>query len=117
MSHLWAGKRSGECSCGWRGAANLISMPRPPRPAPNAGDIDGWPTRRRADPIQETTRRLVINIQAQIGDRSVRSVAAAAGLDHNVLRLVLSGHSWPDVITVAKLERWCGEDLWPGIVD
>lgn len=92
-------------------------MPRPPRPAPNAGDPEGWPTRKRDDPIQETARRLVLNIQEQIGDSSIRSVAAGAGLDHNVLRLVLAGESWPDLITIAKLERWFGKDLWPGIVE
>lgn len=90
-------------------------MPRPPRPAPNAGDVDGWPSKRRPDPIHETARRFVLNVIEQIGEASIRSVARQAGLDHNVLRLVLAGESWPDLVTIAKLERWCGEDLWPGV--
>lgn len=71
---------------------------------------------KRSDPIQETARRLVLNIRTQMGESSIRSVAMGAGLDHNVLRLVLAGESWPDLVTISKLERWCGADLWPGIV-
>ncbi|NYD76077.1 hypothetical protein [Leifsonia soli] len=44
-------------------------------------------------------------------------MAMNAGMDHNVLRLVLSGDSWPDLVTIAKLERWFGVTLWPGIVE
>ncbi|GAA2056771.1 hypothetical protein GCM10009820_17390 [Leifsonia soli] len=92
-------------------------MPRPHRPAPNAGDTEGWPHTERDDPIQETARRLVLNLRVQMGEASIRSVAMNAGMDHNVLRLVLSGDSWPDLVTIAKLERWFGVTLWPGIVE
>jgi hypothetical protein len=97
--------------------ATLTDMPRPPRPAPNAGDTDGWPARIREDPIQETARRFVNNVLNQMGDSSIRSIASQAGIDHNVLRLVLAGESWPDLITIAKLERSLQAELWPGIVE
>lgn len=93
-----------------------MDMARPLRPPPNAGDVEGWPLRVCTDPLQETARRLVVNIRQRMGDASIRSVARDADLDHNVLRLVLAGESWPDLITIAKLERTLGE-IWPGIVE
>jgi hypothetical protein len=49
-----------------------------------------------------------------MGEASIRSIARDANIDHNVLRTVLSGDSWPDLITIAKLELTLGS-LWPGI--
>jgi len=49
-----------------------------------------------------------------MGDASIRGIARAADIDHNVLRTVLAGDSWPDVITIAKLERTLGP-LSPGV--
>jgi len=90
-------------------------MPRPSRPAPNAGDIEGWPWRERPDRVSETARQLVLNIRERMGEASIRSVARNASVDHNVLRTVLAGETWPDLVTIAKLEQSLGA-LWPGIV-
>lgn len=91
-------------------------MPRPSRPAPNAGDSDGWPSTPRPDAVSETARRLVVNVLERMGDASIRSVAREANLDHNVLRTMLSGETWPDLVTIAKLEQTLGP-VWPDIVE
>lgn len=96
--------------------ANLYVMPRPIRPTPNAGDPDGWPWEERTDPVAETARRLVVNIRQRMGDSSIRATARAANIDHNVLRTVLAGESWPDLITIAKLEQSIGS-VWPGVIE
>lgn len=59
-------------------------------------------------------RRLVLNLQREIGERSIRSVAETAGMDHATLLGLLRGRSWPDLVTIARLERGLGADLWPG---
>jgi hypothetical protein len=92
-------------------------MARTPRPSPNEGGNGEWPTAKRADPIQEVARQFVLNVKAEMADASVRSVAKLAGLDHNTLRYVLAGDSWPDLIVIARLERHFGKPLWPGILD
>lgn len=91
-------------------------MPRPPRPAPNDGDVEGWPWKERPDPISETCRRLVVNIREQMGSTTIRALGRDANIDHNTLRTVLAGETWPDLITIAKLEQTLGP-LWPDIVE
>jgi DNA-binding phage protein len=59
--------------------------------------------------VQAIARRLT----RAIGDRSLRQVADDADLQHRTVRSLLSGESWPDVITVAKLEQSLGVRLWP----
>ncbi|MGG7507553.1 hypothetical protein [Plantibacter sp. YIM 135249] len=67
-----------------------------------------------ADPIGEVARQLAKNVQAAIGDRSVRSVAKDTGVDHTTILAILGGRVWPDLYTIAKLELGLGADLWPG---
>ncbi|KQO97497.1 hypothetical protein ASF30_13780 [Leifsonia sp. Leaf264] len=62
-------------------------------------------------------RQFVGRLRAAVGDRSIRSVAAASGLNHATLAAVLNGSTWPDAETVAKLELGLQADLWPGRVD
>ncbi|WP_290472745.1 helix-turn-helix transcriptional regulator [Leifsonia sp. 71-9] len=88
-------------------------MARPPRPNPNAGSVETWPNTKLDDPIHETARQFVLNVRKAMGDASVRATAGAAGIDHNTLRYVLSGESWPDLIVISRLERSLGVRLWP----
>jgi hypothetical protein len=88
-------------------------MARPSRPNPNAGASDGWPNERFDDPIHETARQFVVNVRQAMGDASIRATASAAGIDHNTLRYVLAGESWPDLIVISRLERSLGTRLWP----
>jgi transcriptional regulator with XRE-family HTH domain len=66
------------------------------------------------DPTAEVARQLAENLRLAIGDRSVRSVARAADVDHSTIAAILNGRTWPDLYTIAKLERGLGMDLWPG---
>jgi transcriptional regulator with XRE-family HTH domain len=91
-------------------------MARTPRPKPNDGAGDGWPTVTQPDPINEIARRFVVNVRAVMGDASIRSVAARADIDHNTLRKILRGDTWPDLVVIAKLERAYNKNLWPGLV-
>lgn len=47
-----------------------------------------------------------------MADRSVRSVAREAGLDEGTLRRTLAGATWPDIRTIALLERALGQPLF-----
>ena len=92
-------------------------MARTPRPKPNDGAGAEWLVTERPDFVNEVARQFAINVRAAIGDASIRSVADQAGLDHNTLRRVLLGETWPDLIVIAKLERHFQTQLWPGPID
>ena len=51
----------------------------------------GWPNQQSADPVGEAARRFALNLQAAIGDKSVRAVAREAGLDDGTIRKILLG--------------------------
>lgn len=71
-----------------------------------AGTIDGPP---EAHYAVEVARRLA----KAIGERSLRSVAREAGLDHTTVRALVEGERWPDLITIARLEVALDVRLWP----
>lgn len=89
-------------------------MPRPARPSPAELAPVPWPTRPSTDPVAEVARLLAVNVEQAIGERSIRSVAEAANVDHTTLLGLLRGRSWPDLVTIAKLEAGLDADLWPG---
>lgn len=88
-------------------------MSRPSRPHPHEL-ADGWPEVPAVDPTAEVARQLAQNLRAAIGDRSVRSAARDTDVDHATISAILNGKTWPDLYTIAKLERGLGADLWPG---
>ncbi|MET0714899.1 MAG: helix-turn-helix transcriptional regulator [Mycetocola sp.] len=90
-------------------------MPRPARELPEALS-DGWPHMPSADPIGEVARQFALNVEAAIGERSVRAAARDVGVDHATIRALIAGKSWPDLATIAKLERGFGVNLWPGLL-
>lgn len=63
-----------------------------------------WPSEPSADAVGEAARRFTLNLNAAIGERSVREVARAAGIDEGTIRKILLGESWPDLRTIRKLE-------------
>lgn len=75
---------------------------------------ESWPDSPSPDPAGETARRLAVNLRSAIGERSLRSVANAAGIDEATLRKVLSGAAWPDLRTIARLESALSASLYPG---
>lgn len=72
-----------------------------------------WPEVPSDDPVGEVARRFAVNLRRAVGSRSVRSVAEASGITHTTLLSVLGGQVWPDLETIAKLERGLGTGLWP----
>jgi hypothetical protein len=94
--------------------AYRVPVSRPARRSPAELSPAPWPAEASADPVAEVARRLVGNLEREIGDRSIRSVADAAGVDHSTLLGLLRGRSWPDLVTIARLEQGLGADLWPG---
>lgn len=75
--------------------------------------VDGWPNEASVDPAVETARRLAINLRDALGGTSVRTVAAASHLNYTTIYAVLNGTTWPDLMTVARLEAGLDVDLWP----
>jgi transcriptional regulator with XRE-family HTH domain len=71
-----------------------------------------WPERSSVDPIAERARQLALNLREAIGQRSVREIASITGVDRATIGAVLQGKSWPDIVTLAKLEHELGS-LWP----
>jgi DNA-binding phage protein len=88
-------------------------MGRPVRAKPAALAPAPWPDVASPDPIGEVARRFTLNLREAVGSRSIRSVAEASGLAHVTLLQVLAGQTWPDLETIAKLERGLDVPLWP----
>lgn len=91
---------------GWRG------IDGPPASYLVAG---GWPDGRIEGPAEaEAVRRFVVALREAMGDAGLRATARAADVNHASLRAVLRGESWPDVVTLSRLEHALDADLWPG---
>ena len=91
-------------------------MPMMPRDRPVELAPAPWPTEKSDDLIAETARLFVVNLSAAIGDKSVRSVAKASGLNHVTVQNILLGKVWPDLATIARLEQGTKTPLWPGMI-
>ena len=87
-------------------------MTRRPRSTPAELSPEPWPDEASGDPVAEAVRQFVLRLRAEIGDRSIRSVAAMANVDQNALRRLLLGSTWPDLATLARLELALNADLW-----
>jgi hypothetical protein len=87
-------------------------MPRKPRPRP-ADLCRNWPTRPTADPVGERVRLFVEKLQLVIGERSLRTIEDLTGVDHASLASILAGQTWPDTLTLARLETGLNKALWP----
>lgn len=53
-------------------------------------------------------------MQEAIGTRSYRAIARDSGVSHGTISALVRGDTWPDLITIAKLEWALGRVLWPG---
>lgn len=72
-----------------------------------------WPETPSTDPVAEVARRFARNVRAEMRGRSLREVAADAGIGHVTLQRVLTGQVWPDLATIARLETGLDAELWP----
>ena len=68
------------------------------------------------DPSGEVARRFARNLRAAIGENSLRHAAKLTGVDHSTIQSILQGRVWPDLETIAKLERGFDTSLWPGLL-
>ena len=84
--------------------------PRPARELPANLCVD-WPNLPSDDPVAEQARQLVINLREAMGERSIQQVATITGVDRATIGAMLLGRSWPDIVTLAKLENGLGP-LW-----
>ena len=88
-------------------------MDKPSRALPKELAGEPWPDVTSSDPLGEVARQFVVNVRDAIGERSIRSIAAAAGMSHGTLLNVLAGRVWPDLYTIARLEATLDVALWP----
>lgn len=65
-----------------------------------------------AQVAQALARRLQAAIDAQ--DWSVAELSRKSGVARYTIAKALAGEAWPDLLTIANLERALGADLWPG---
>lgn len=85
--------------------------PRPSRLSP-AEQCDSWPDNRCEDPVAEFARQFALNLREAMGTTSIREVARQSGVDRTVIGLILGGASWPDMVTIVRLELALGR-IWP----
>ena len=76
--------------------------------------VESWPDGPASDAIGEVARVFAVNLRRAIGEKSIRAVASACGMNHATLIGILEGRAWPDMETIAKLERGLDAALWPG---
>lgn len=69
------------------------------------GPIDG-------PPVAHQVRLFVLALRTALTGRSVREVGRDADVAEGTIRRILLGTTWPDVLTVGKLEAVLGP-LWP----
>lgn len=98
---------------GKAGAVYAVRMGRPSRALPVELAAAPWPEKPSSDVVGEVARRFVVNLREEMAGRSLREVAAAAGIGHVTLQRVLTGQAWPDLATIARLETGLDADLWP----
>lgn len=82
------------------------------RPSP-AELTEDWPSSSSPDPDAEVARQFVLNLREGLGENSVRSLARAAELSEGTIRTIIAGSVWPDLRTIARLERALGQSLYP----
>lgn len=96
------------------------------RPMPNRRRVLGppreylasgiWPRGRiakGAPPAVAYAKEISKRLDAALAGRSQSMVAEQADLARSTLHDIISGRSWPDIVTLAKLERLLGVRLWP----
>lgn len=94
-------------------------MPRrrqslPPPRAYSADDI--WPHGplvADAPVAARYAQQIALRLLAALGDRNRTEVADRADLSRSTLHDLSTGRTWPDVVSLAKLETVLATRLWP----
>lgn len=86
-------------------------MPNTPHPTPK--DLTrSWPDEPSLDPAGEAARQFVVRLRAAMGEKSIRRVAADAGIDEGSVRRALSGSAWSHLRAMVLLEESLGVRLY-----
>ena len=80
---------------------------------PPAELVGEWPDEAAADVSVEVARALSLRLREAMADRSARDVGRLSGVDYSTVYAVLNGTTWPDLMTIARLEAGLQVDLWP----
>lgn len=91
-------------------------MPNKPHGTPAELTVS-WPDRESDDPAGEAARRFVMNLRTAMGEKSIRSVAAGAGLEEASVRRVLAGAAWPHFRAIVMLEEFLGACLYTTLAE
>lgn len=90
-------------------------MARPHRKTPAEHfDTDAWPDGVTDDPAARVAGAFASRLRTAAAGRSYRQLEAVTGVDHTAIAKTLTGATWPDLATIAKLEHGLDTDLWPG---
>ena len=76
--------------------------------------VEAWPDGPAGTAVGEVARVFAGNLRRAMGEKSIRAVASACGMNHATLIGILEGRAWPDMETIAKLEHGLDAALWPG---
>lgn len=93
-------------------------MPRPPRPAPRE-QVGDWTCDLDLDtslydlPEVAVALGFVRNLRKEVNGRSSREIERITGVNFTTINKILRGQTWPDMVTIARLESGLGADLWP----
>lgn len=83
--------------------ARALAVELPPTP---------WADAPGSDPSGEVARQFVLDVRDTMAGRTLRDVAADAGIGHFTLQRILTGRAWPDLQTSARLEAGLDAALW-----
>jgi hypothetical protein len=87
-------------------------------PRTYAVDPDEWPDARiTGEPAAEVVQTIARSLAAALESRpdlSLRALAASSRVGRQTIGDLLAGATWPDVLTVCRLEGALGQTLWPG---
>lgn len=90
-------------------------MARPARKQPREIYPD-WPdVLIQGDPAHEKLRQVAWAVRRAVDDEggSVRKLAVQVGMTHTVINSLVTGASWPNAESIAKLEVALDRPLWP----
>lgn len=82
-----------------------------------AVDPDLWPhALLPGHPQAQVVQAVARAVERELGRQglSLRQLGLRSGVNRQVITNLLRGDSWPDVVTVSRLEDGLGVPLWPG---
>lgn len=88
-------------------------MPREGRRPSPAELVDDWPNGVATNPLAEVARLVAVRVIEAMNGRSLRTVGRLTDVDFTALSDLVNGRSWPNALTIARLERGLDTDLWP----